>query len=301
PSIAGSVPPYQYQWSNGAFNGSIAGVQAGDYQLEVTDANGCTYQETISLLQPPPILVQETTHTDTCDLAQGWAAIHASGGVPPYQLLWSESSNSDTIYDLMQGMYSYLLTDANACIKSGDILVENIPAPRASFDWGYPPLCAGQTIAHFKQTGDTENLVYAWNFGDGTQQSGTEVTHVYNEPGGYLVTMKVYNALGCMADTSAYIPVNPELTVFVPNAFTPDQDAINEGFAPVGEGMRSYEMYIFDRWGELIFETNEKLHTWNGSRQNTNESSKQEVYVYRVIAKGYCEEKEFIGHVVLLR
>lgn len=301
PSMAGSVPPYQYQWSNGSVGSAINAVEAGEYVIEVTDANGCSYQETITLTQPPPILVQETTHTDTCEMAQGWAAVHTTGGVPPYQLQWSESSTSDTLYDLLEGIYSYLVTDANACIKSGEITVANIPSPQASFDWGYPPLCAGQTIAHFKQTSDQENLVYAWNFGDGTQASGAEVTHVYQEPGGYLVTMKVYNALGCMTDTTAYIPVNPELTVFVPNAFTPDQDAINEGFAPVGEGMKSYEMYIFDRWGELIFETNEKLHTWNGSRQNTNEFSKQDVYVYRVIAKGYCEEKEFVGHVVLLR
>jgi len=95
--------------------------------------------------------------------------------------------------------------------------------------------------------------------------------------------------------------VSPDLRVFIPNAFSPNQDGDNEAFFPDGSSIVSYEMVVFNRWGEIVFRSTPEMPKWNGSIANANLSSEDGVYSYRITIIGNCETKEVTGHLLLIR
>jgi gliding motility-associated-like protein len=99
---------------------------------------------------------------------------------------------------------------------------------------------------------------------------------------------------------SNYVEVAPEMRVFVPNTFTPNEDGLNDMFGPKGEGIAWIDMQIFDRWGNLIFHTNNPKQMWNGKYHK--EDAPMGAYVYKIIARGpYLGTANFNGTVTLLR
>lgn len=147
-----------------------------------------------------------------------------------------------------------------------------------------------------------------WSFGDGpfkTDSVNIDPTHFYSDvsAGTYYSNLIVMNQYGC-SDT-AYVPVEigPEFTFYIPNAFSPsNDDNINDYFTGKGIGIAQFEMWIFDRWGEKIFHTNDIEKGWDGRVQGKSKEGKQEVYVWKVKIKDVLDKKhEYIGHVTLLR
>lgn len=99
---------------------------------------------------------------------------------------------------------------------------------------------------------------------------------------------------------SNYADVAPELRVFVPNTFTPNNDGLNDTFGPKGEGIGWIDMQIFDRWGHLVFHTNNPKQQWNGKYDK--EDAPMGAYVYKIFARGTYEGTASInGTVTLLR
>src|SRR4030095_16888161 len=83
---------------------------------------------------------------------------------------------------------------------------------------------------------------------------------------------------------SNYAQVAPEMRVFVPNTFTPNDDGLNDMFGPKGEGIAWIDMQIFDRWGHMIFHTNNPKQMWNGKYHK--EDAPMGAYVYKIVARG---------------
>jgi hypothetical protein len=109
---------------------------------------------------------------------------------------------------------------------------------------------------------------YFWNFGDGTSNDSIfSPEHTFpEEAGSYLVSLEVSNELGCLDSTSQVIVIEHDPVVFIPNAFTPDGDGLNNEFTAVfPENMKlaNYEMYIYDRWGELVFYSQDPKQGWD--------------------------------------
>ncbi len=121
-SATGGTPPYQYQWNdalnqqgNEAFN-----LRAGTYTLTVTDANGCTQQETVTITEPNQPLnatISSQSNVSCKGASDGSAGVLGSGGTPPYRYLWSDanSQTSSTATGLAAGVYQVTVTDANGC------------------------------------------------------------------------------------------------------------------------------------------------------------------------------------------
>jgi gliding motility-associated-like protein len=101
---------------------------------------------------------------------------------------------------------------------------------------------------------------------------------------------------GCVDEKGSVISVSPDLRVFIPNAFTPNQDGDNEAFFPDGSSIVSYDMIIYNRWGDVVFRSSPETPKWNGSVDNANLSSESGVYNYRITIYGNCETKEITGH-----
>jgi gliding motility-associated-like protein len=147
---------------------------------------------------------------------------------------------------------------------------------------------------------------YFWNFGDGTTNDSIfSPEHTFpEEAGSYLVSLQVSNQLGCMDTTSQVIVIEHDPVVFIPNAFTPDGDGLNNEFTAVfPENMKlaSYEMYIYDRWGELVFYSQDPKQGWDASLAGF--AAPDGVYSYLVKYKefGYVNKFQVTGSVVVIR
>ena len=147
---------------------------------------------------------------------------------------------------------------------------------------------------------------YFWNFGDGTNNDSIfSPEHTFPEQAGtYLVSLEVSNELGCMDSTSQSIVIEHDPVVFIPNAFTPDEDDLNNEFTAVfPENMKlaSFEMYIYDRWGELVFYSQNPKEGWDGSQAGYDAPDGVYSYLVKYKELGYVNKFLVTGSVVVIR
>jgi gliding motility-associated-like protein len=121
-----------------------------------------------------------------------------------------------------------------------------------------------------------------WETGDGAVYTQASFSHSYTEPGIYMGYLLITNEWGCTAEVNFPIEIKYVPAIYVPNTFTPNGDGMNDTFMAQGMNFVEYEMWIFDRWGELLYFTNHLNKPWNGSRDNLGGVLKSDVYVYRI-------------------
>jgi gliding motility-associated-like protein len=147
---------------------------------------------------------------------------------------------------------------------------------------------------------------FIWNFGDGTTNDSIfSPEHTFpEEAGSYLVSLQVSNQIGCMDSTSQDIVIEHDPVVFIPNAFTPDGDGLNNEFTAVfPENMKlaSYEMFIYDRWGELVFYSQDPKQGWDASLAGFDAPDGVYSYLVKYKELGYVNKFQVTGSVVLIR
>jgi hypothetical protein len=116
--VTGGTPPYTYSWApNGATTPNVQGLCAGTYTCTVTDSNGCTTTATVTITQPPALILAVSSFPATCaTCCNGYAVATANGGTPPYTYMWSPGNIfSPTAQSLCPGTYTCCVTDANGC------------------------------------------------------------------------------------------------------------------------------------------------------------------------------------------
>ncbi|TNF30988.1 MAG: PKD domain-containing protein [Bacteroidetes bacterium] len=142
-------------------------------------------------------------------------------------------------------------------------------------------------------------LTYAWSLGDGTTSTLPEPTHRYQEPGTYYLTLTVTNG-DCEDVAYGTVKVEPIFTFYIPEAFTPNADGTNDTFFGTGESIGTYNLKITDRWGELLFESNDKDYHWDGSYRGRQVPNGVYVYDFFVVDT-FGNEHYYRGGVKLLR
>lgn len=140
------------------------------------------------------------------------------------------------------------------------------------------------------------------SMGDGSMYyNQAQFNHSYTDTGWFEVEHVVINTFDCPDTSKATIRINPETLIFVPNAFTPDGDGKNEIFFATAVGIKAFSFKIFNRWGEVVFETTDPSTGWDGMHPNGKEAI-QGVYTWTVFAKGQNDKLiEKRGHLSLLR
>ncbi len=148
---------------------------------------------------------------------------------------------------------------------------------------------------------------YDWDFGDGSISNETNPSHNFtiNEQG-YVIALTAYSEFGCSSTDTLIINYEESLIFYVPNAFTPDGDNFNQVFKPVftsGFDPTSYNLTIFDRWGEILFESNDVSVGWDGSYIQTPNLVQDGIYVWKISfkLKKNDERKVYTGHVNVLK
>ncbi|MFN2424547.1 MAG: PKD domain-containing protein [Cryomorphaceae bacterium] len=204
------------------------------------------------------------------------------------------------------------LEDRFGCRASGEGLVFVSPIPLAYFTHGDLEGCAQAVEIQFTN-GSTPNTSSLWNFND--PQTGTNnisyqrnPTHIFSRAGQYDVMLSVENSFGCSNRFSRLLDCD-HLEIYVPNAFSPDGNEINEIFKPVIHGVEYFDngdgdYYLFEihnRWGSRIFHTNDPDKGWDGSSPNGTHYAEPEVYQWQLMLVTPYGTERRNGHVVLLR
>ena len=212
---------------------------------------------------------------------------------------WSPAVNNNA-----SGTYTFTpATNECALPTTLDIIV--YPNPVADFNMSEQELDLTNTTVHFFNQ-STGAASYEWSFGDGTESTGENPQHTYpqDDPSSYTITLTAISAEGCVDVTSQTISVKEELVFYVPNAFTPDGDAHNNVFQPVftaGFDPQDFSLYIYNRWGELLFESHDATMGWDGTYQG--QLCQENTYTWVIEVKNINDDKRqrFNGHVSLLR
>jgi len=315
----GGTPPRSLQWSDQfqQTTGSISNLGPGPYRITVTDAQGCVVDTTVVVTQPLPIMMQFTVGADTCLRHDGAIRTTTLGGTPPFTYVWNsipdssayevnDVENWNLISQLTHGPYTVTVVDDNGCTKDGAVNVPLIIPPNAAFSTMSKPEDVIDPVVEFFNE-STAADTYEWHFGDGSVSSQRHGTHVYDAPGDYLVMLIAYNdpIYGCADTTFRYIFVEPLFTFYVPNSFTPDGDGLNDEFKPQGENFdyETYNLKIYDRWGALVWQTDNPERGWNGTHQSSLVDVKNGIYVYVFTLKKFnnFEPKVITGSVALYR
>lgn len=211
------------------------------------------------------------------------------------------------------GTYTVTLTTTsnNGCVQTLTLpnYITVYPMPTASFSANPQHTDVLNTNISFVDLSSGAPVSWTWDFGDPTTLSDTSdlpnPQYYYStEAGGtYPVYLQVVNQYGCVDDTSMEVIIDPEFTFYIPNCFTPNDDGVNDGFYGAGIGITSYNIWIFDRWGNLIFTTNDINEAWDGTVQGKHgDICQEDVYVWKVVLTDVFNKKhKYIGHVSLIK
>ena len=218
----------------------------------------------------------------------------------------SNTFSSPGTYDV-----TYTITDSLGCVGTATILnaVEVYEVPVADFSY-YPEVVdLLNPQVEFTDESIGSNLTHAWTFESNvTPAASTELNPVINFPGeesgNYTVCLTVETANGCPSNTCQEVVIGGVLFFYIPNAFTPDLDGLNETFKPsiFGADIEDYTFMIFDRWGELLFESQNLTSGWDG-HYRSSELVKDDVYVWKVKFYDPTTAKVInkAGHVTLIK
>lgn len=305
--VTGGNGVYSFSWANdtGAVLSTadtlLVGVPANSsYTLSVHDQCGYVADSLFTTFIPhyAPFLVDLTPDSTICagDSITLWANITGGSGVHTIdwegwgwsdpQLKYTGDQDATFTVDVFDRCGEFISAVTNVTVQhpTAQILISNL----GQDDW----LFQASTYPYFVP-------VMIWDLGDGTHVKATSVTHSYTDLEDHWVTLHTVSEEGCKAVDSLLI--KPPGTLFFPNAFTPDGDGINDVFFPVYSSVSEFQMTIFDRWGHVVFKTEDINTPWDG-KVNGGTDATTGVYVYKYRAKGhYYEANEKYGYVTLVR
>jgi gliding motility-associated-like protein len=196
---------------------------------------------------------------------------------------------------------------ANGCFGSSNqnTRITIYQDPVASFN--YAPSQISSSSPEIYLTNTSLNATsWSWDLGDGFLVHNTtenNLVHSYENAGDYCVYLKVFNDLGCSDFAKHCFNIEPDFTFYVPNAFTPGSTkGVNDFFTGYGINISKFEMWIFDRWGEKIYYTDDIYKGWDGKAKGGADVAKQDVYTYKINVYDLSDNlHKYIGHVTLLR
>jgi len=307
-TATGGTSPITYSWNTMPVQSTptAVGVPSGNYIVTVSDGNGCTATATSTVNTTNNPTATVITTPDYCNQSNGTATVSAVGGSGNYTYLWSNGQTTQTITGLDVGSVSVTVTDG-PCSATANGNVTSVAGPVANFSCNPKILNLMEGPVSFLDNSTGNVVNWFWIYGDGSPDgTGSANTHVFQNLGTFVVTLIITDDHGCTDTITDTIRVKDIFTFYVPNAFTPNGDGINDFFYPQGVSVDpdNFDEYIFDRWGNIIFHTNKwidnRAEGWNGTKDNDGSASDvvPDVFVYRIKVKEKAGPKhEYFGRI----
>ena len=309
-----------YQWNNNIINSQVfTPLTSLNYNVIGTDQNGCMGYDSVSIMIEPvssvsfiapvtegcgPLEVSFlNTTTGTAGLNCFWDFGDGEGG--------TDCSSISHTY-VTPGCYDVQLTVTTplGCIWS-DTLINYIcvfPNPIASFS-PYPTQLSEIVTNSSMNDNSIGSANYYWDFGDGSMPSTTnDPSHDFPAypPSSYIISLTTTSEHGCVDTMTQTVIVHPSLMIYIPNTFTPDGDQFNQTWLPIfSENVDpyQYDLTLFDRWGETIWESHNLSVGWDGTYGQDGLKVQDGIYTYKIVYKLKTTAKHELitGHINLIR
>lgn len=209
------------------------------------------------------------------------------------------------------GMYSVSLTvitdsGCSSTMKKINMITIYNP-PSAAFTYSpEPATILTPTIQFTDQSTDPYGgmAYWWWKFGDATDSTSNAQNpiHTYQDTGTFCANLVVMDNNGCTDTVTNCLVIDPVFSLYIPSAFTPNGDGLNETFKPIGQYIRNYELYIFDRWGMELFHSTNINEGWNGSVHGSSAICQEDVYIYKImVTDSRGQQHSYVGNVTLLK
>ena len=288
---------YSVLWddANAQTTNTAVGLYAGDYSVTMTDQFGCELTASASIIEPDSLKVF-VEHTQLCpDNPIATALVFASGGLTPYDYLWSTNETSELISIQNPGMYSIQVTDYNNCQQDVAITIDPISPVQLDFV-AQAVSCVDNNdgIVEVFPTGGYEPYTYSWsNFTE-------EALNSQLQSGIYGVTVTDNN--GCEYYQEVEIPSSDKSCIRAYSAFSPNGDQNNDYWH-----IDNIELYpdalveVFNRWGDRVYSTKKYINAWEGAWQGIYENNPLPSATYYYVITLNNDEEPIFGTVTIVR
>jgi gliding motility-associated-like protein len=305
-TINGGISPLNYLWNNGQTTNPATNLNSGNYSVTITDIDGCTNSIDTLLTEPEPLTSNNKKEDIPCTAAcigKAWA--NPQGGTTPYNWQWDDG-NSQTMNPAIQlcnGIYHVTISDANNCLANDSVEIIDSSLYITFKAWANDDTIYKDNSTQLHSTFLGSNFIYSWSPSTGLSNPNSPSTTA-NPTSTTTYTIDAIDQYGCSYHEEITIfvldVICEEPYIYVPNAFTPNNDGKNDVlFVNSSVG---YEMVfkIYDRWGELVFESNDISKGWDGTFRD--KLLKADVYVYYLELTCYNQDL-FIkkGNITLIR
>jgi gliding motility-associated-like protein len=302
----GGVGAYVYDWFVNGFENESNSDEASfianglmEVEVLVEDACGNTASDIVLVNipeNPPQLVISQDTLI--CRGESVSLSVEVIDPVGTYDYIWTPLvQQTATVTVAPSETQNYSVTVMDACQQTSNanvtVVVDQV---QASFDFAYTD---GWGIETFN-TSFPQDAQFYWDFGDGETSEEFQPTHEFLTNRTQTITLVAETENGCRDDISGVF--HPIMDIFVPNAFTPDGDGVNDVFKAEGHSVRQFEMWVFNRWGEVVFYSNDIDQPWLGEVDGGTHYGQNEVYNWVVKAVGIRNTSfERQGTVVLIR
>ncbi|TVR86999.1 MAG: hypothetical protein EA411_09080, partial [Saprospirales bacterium] len=304
------IPPYQLVWEDGSTGYDRDQLSEGKYSLTVTDDNDCTAADSIHLSAPDSLRMELlVTHPDCFDDQTGGIEITVVGGVPPYEYRINSGSYQEqsAFPGLGPGVFELSLRDANGCVQNDIVIIQSPEELEVSLGEDREVVPGDSVLLELITNVPYDSLSQIdWK---GLQDPDCEdCPIVYDRP----VVSTTYSVTitdkdGCMATDEMTVTVDQDRNIYIPNAFSPNGDGVNDFFRPYfssgAERVKRFE--IFDRWGNKVFsrldvQSDHPTLSWDGTHNGQPMNPDVFVFVLQVEYRdGYTTTLS--GNFLLLR
>ncbi len=312
-NVTGGTRPYIYSWKNelGDSIGSDSSVlvtpsKTTFYTISVKDRCGLVDFKKINYkILSPELTVQMAPNVEICPGDSVLVWVKPSGGHPVpnwlYYYDWKGSLIKDSSFwvnPMVTTTYTVHVSDSCQTFFVEGNMTITVVKPKADFDVITKPLFNDLLVAFENLTTNGDH--YTWNLGNGEHSTLVHPTNTYTDPGTYYIHLVAYDKKGCIDSITKPITIEEEYYVYVPNTFTPDGGRLNENFKASTIGIKDLEIIICNRWGEVVFQSNDQYFRWDGTYNGV--PAQDGIYAYKIMCVTNSKSTlNFVGHVGIIR
>jgi gliding motility-associated-like protein len=296
-------------------NTSFSVLGPGIVKLSVRSQYQCINTKTVSIFvnaRPTPAFSSENKEgcPTLCVDFKNLSSI-SLGSITTWQWNFGDGTSLSTAANpkhcYNSGSYNVTLTAisdsgcVNRVVQPNFVNVFNLPV--SSFNVQPEELDEEQPVI-FVSSNASDAKLTKYFINDGSTYTKENFEHSFESLGkSYpMIVQVVISSNGCSDTSFKTLKIKPAFSMYFPNVFTPNDDGLNDTYQPKGVGIKEFNLWIYDRWGHLVFESDNIYNQWDGHMRGSAEPIKQDVYIWKAkVLDVFDETHEYVGHVSLIK
>jgi gliding motility-associated-like protein len=307
----GGAGEYTYEWYNPNWNLignsaeiTVAAPATSTYSVVVTDQCGTSDTTTVKItILSPPLLLEITPDQEICPGDSVQLKVTATGGFGNYYYSWPHSGDTvSTVWVKPDRTTEYTVIVKDDC-QTFQVIAKTtvvVVKPDVNFKAITEPKFIGLPITFQNLT--VNGNTYFWDFGDGSTSTMVHPNNTYDYPGTYEVKLIATDSKGCIDSLTKIITILEEVYLYIPNTFTPGtQNRYNNYFRASTIGIEALSINIFNRWGELLYSSNDVDFSWDGTYRNEIVRDGTYIWTIEYVDVHDIEVKQMTGHINVIK